>query len=155
MLSARRETTPSQPAGNCELACYTGCSLCPHLTMYIRYLYWQHVAAPVWILKFGWNLQQALLVYFSVPVMVRTLFSFWHRDRASLRQGTLSGIIEVIVWNSISRVIGFFFRLTVIVAWLATATFFILGSSIIFSLFLLWPWLIVAGFIVGSTLLIN
>ncbi len=65
----------------------------------------------------------------------------------------MSGVIEAVLWNTISRIIGFMFRILIIVSWFATMALFLLGSIVFIILFLLWPVIIVAGLISGVVLL--
>jgi hypothetical protein len=123
--------------------------------VYVEYFYWQFVVAPVWLSQLIWNLQRALVQFFSVPLLLRTLFSHWHKDRVSLQQGSISGILQAVAWNLISRVIGFCVRVVVLAGWLITQIVFAAIATLAFLLFLAWPLLIVVALALGVALLVT
>lgn len=117
----------------------------------ISYLQWQFVSAPAWLVMFAWNIQHVLVRFFSVSVMIRTLFSHWHKDIVSYNVGGLSAIALAFAWNQISRGIGFIIRITTLAIWLISAAIALVISAIIITLFVLVPFAIIAGLIVGIT----
>jgi hypothetical protein len=87
-----------------------------------------------------------LLRWFSVGTMLKTLFSYWHRDRVSLKAGSMSGIALALAWNAISRGIGFVIRVCVLMAWVIIETIYVPLAALSFVLFLAWPWLVIGTF---------
>ncbi|MEX2054629.1 MAG: hypothetical protein WD972_00465 [Candidatus Andersenbacteria bacterium] len=122
--------------------------------MYIEYVYWQFVSGPQWLLTLARDLERALLRFFSVPFMVRTLFAYWRKDRVSYRAGSLEGIALALAWNTISRGIGFIIRTTVLVIWVLAAAVLAGLSGIVVGLFLLWPLLVLVGLATGFVLIV-
>ena len=118
------------------------------------YVVWQFVLAPVWILQLAWNVQHALVRYFSVPVMIRTLFSHWHKDAVAYKGG-LGGIALAFAWNQISRAIGFIIRVIVLALWLLTATASLVISGILWITFIAWPFIVLAFILQGILLLMS
>ena len=119
--------------------------------MIADYLHWQFVVGPRWLLELAWNLELALLQFFSVPMLLKTLFSYWRRDRVPLIGNGMQGLIEGLAWNTISRLIGFVIRSFTLAFWLVTqlaATF--LGVTL-FALFLLWPFIVLTLIGAGLT----
>src|SRR5687768_4472004 len=122
--------------------------------MYIEYVYWQFVSGPQWLLALARDLERALLRFFSVPFMVRTLFAYWRKDSVSYRAGSLEGIALALAWNSISRGIGFIIRTTVLLVWVLAAVALAVLSSVVIGLFLLWPLLVLVGLSAGLVFMI-
>lgn len=121
--------------------------------MYYHYFYWQFIAAPAWLLRFFGIVQLMLTRFFSVSIMVRTLFAYWHKDSVSLRKGTVGGILQALAWNAISRTIGFIVRTTMLACWAAAAVVAAVLSLAAFITFVLWPVLIAAGIAAGIILI--
>ncbi len=111
-----------------------------------NYLYWQFLSAPAWLLVLMYNFQHALIRFFSVPVMLRTLVSHWHKDVVKY-SGSISNRFLILGWNMISRVIGFLIRSVVLFLWVTSATVLLVGSIALFAVFVLWPFLVIAGLI--------
>lgn len=125
------------------------------LFMVSDYLAWQFVAGPMWLLRLAFNLQIMLLRSFSVPIMLKSLFSYWHRDAASLKQGSIEGIFQAIAWNIISRLIGFIIRCVVLAIWLISASLFLAVSTAALMIFILWAVLSFAGLLYGVVLMFS
>lgn len=121
--------------------------------MYLAYFYWQFVVAPTWLARLLINLERALLIFFSVPTMVVTLFAHWHRDAVSARHGTISAIAMAYAWNAISRGIGFIIRVTMIVAWVICAIVLLIAGALLIIAFLAWPFVVLFGLAAGIALL--
>lgn len=81
------------------------------------YLHWQFVVGPRWLAVTLWNLELALLRFFSVGYMLRTLFAHWHRDAVAYTRRGFTDILIVFAWNQISRAVGFVVRSTVLLFW--------------------------------------
>ena len=104
-------------------------------SMYLQYFYWQYVAAPAFLLRFFWTVQQSLLQIFSVRLMLRTLAAHWRRDQVTLRQSSITGIVVALAQNAISRVVGFLVRSAVLLLWLVSEIVFLIfavGSTVLF-----------------------
>ncbi len=123
--------------------------------MYSHYFYWQYMVAPLWLLQFFWILQRALLQFFSVRVMLTTLLAHWRRDRVAYRQGSFSGLLHAVAWNSISRAIGFIVRSSIIILWVVTECVFLILASGIFIIFSIAPLVALVALTYGVALLIS
>lgn len=123
--------------------------------LFLSYLRWHYLDATRDILK-GWgNILWFILNYFSVLLLLRTLFSPWRGIQWRKRKGFYPGdMLFTLMSNLISRILGAIVRSFLIVAGLlGEAVFFVLGASLlIFWLFL--PFLIFIGFIYGILLLV-
>lgn len=117
-------------------------------------LAWHFFVAPVWMLTLAWNLERALARYFSVSIMLRTLFSHWHKDAVSYKQGTISGIALAFAWNMISRLVGFVVRMLALATYMVAAIALLAVLIIALGVFLLWPLAAIVG-IIGAVQLLG
>lgn len=122
--------------------------------MLAHYFYWQFVLAPLWLLRFFWTLQQGLLQLFSVRLLAVTLFAHWHKDRLAYRQGTITGLIKAAALNIISRLVGFFVRATILLAWALAEIIFLFFFVSAYLAFIVSPLIAVFALIRGLVLLI-
>jgi hypothetical protein len=113
------------------------------------YVTWQYRTGPVWLVTFFINCQRALLRYFSVPLMARTLFAHWHRDAVAYRMAGLGSLALAFAWNQISRAIGFCIRAAVLTVWLLVAAVCAAGGVLSVIIFLLWPFISIGAIIGG------
>jgi len=117
--------------------------------MIVGYLHWQLFVAPVWLLEFLWTLQRALWKYFSVPVMVLTLFAPWRQDQISIQQGSISGMLKAVLLNIISRFVGLFVRVLMLLFFGIAEGLFVPTAVLLLGFVLLWPvvavWLVMRG----------
>jgi hypothetical protein len=125
-----------------------------NLRVYVEYFHWQFVVAPWWMLRLFGNVQQALIQFFSVPYMIKTLFAYWHKDSVSYLQGSFTGMVKALAWNIISRGMGCFIRSVVLVLWLVSEILLVVVSAVLFIGFLLWPLLFISGLATGLVLVI-
>ena len=120
--------------------------------MLIDYLNWQFVVGPKWLMLLLWNLERASLRFFSIKLMFRTLLAYWHKDAMVFSGGTLSKYATILLWNLISRLIGFIVRSVIIILWLLVQTVFLPLAGTILVLFVLWPMLLILGLAIGLSL---
>lgn len=99
-----------------------------------------------------WNLERASLRFFSIKLMFRTLLAYWHKDAMVFSGGTLSKYATILLWNLISRLIGFIVRSVIIILWLLVQTVFLPLAGTILVLFVLWPILLILGLAIGLSL---
>ena len=123
--------------------------------LFLSYLKWHYLDATKDILK-GWgNILWFNLNYFSVALLLRTLFSPWRGIQWQKRKGFYPGdILFTLLSNLISRIIGAIVRSFLITAGLfGTAVLFVLGISLL-TFWLFFPFLIFMGFMYGIFLLV-
>lgn len=109
------------------------------------YFAWQFWNGPKFLAQFFWNVERMLFKMFSIPLMVQTLFSHWHRDAVEYRGG-FGDIALAFAWNGISRVIGLIVRLSVIVLWASVSILVAIAMLILCVGFFVWP--LIAGYLV-------
>ncbi len=102
-----------------------------------RYIDWHYFDAWPKILLSWRNLTLFPFYYFSIPLHLSTLLAPWKRQRVKMRIGFhLDDLLSVMAFNSISRIIGCFIRLSTILSGLfLMLVFFLLGLTVSF----LWP----------------
>ncbi len=122
--------------------------------MLADYIRWQYVEGPQWILRLVWNLERASYKYFSIDLMLKTLVAHWHKDAMVFEGGTITQLLTAVMWNIVSRLIGFIIRSTVIVFWLALQVVFLPLAALFLLLFVLWPVLVVVAVATGLALFV-
>lgn len=104
---------------------------------------WWLVDEPVLLWGITVKITRRVLIFFSIPVLIKTLFSPWKRDVHSAVNSSLDVIVKVLVDNLISRLIGFVVRLiTIAVGLLVTTITFVAGIAFL----LFWFFLPVLAF---------
>ncbi|MBU4351379.1 hypothetical protein L6250_02290 [Candidatus Parcubacteria bacterium] len=120
----------------------------------LLWLYWHFVEAPKqifrgWmnILVFNWN-------YFSVTLLFKTLFAYWHQYRWHYPRGfDIGKYLEVFFSNMISRILGAIMRTFMIFFGIIVQFgILIIGLAALIT-WLAMPLLIVLGILKGTSLL--
>jgi len=89
------------------------------------------------------------LDYFSVTILLKTLFYPWRRDVMTTRNLPINIRFRVMIFNLLSRLIGACVRLvTIFIGLIITFLVYILGAATIV-VWILMPMLVLAGFIIG------
>jgi hypothetical protein len=124
------------------------------MNIFFEALIWQFFDAPKAIL-IGWkNFLLFNLNYFSIPLLLRTYFSHWHRYSYSYEKVfEFWKNIEVFVFNMMSRIIGAILRtFFIIIGALVEAAIVIIGLIILLT-WLALPFLLISGLFFGIKLL--
>lgn len=119
-----------------------------------QYIEWHYFDMPKEILR-GWrNFLVFGLNYFSVPVLLKTLFSYWKRYHYDYGRGFDPGKwFEAFTFNMMSRSIGAVLRLFLIGVGITAEAIIILAGLAVFISWIFLPAIIVAGFLFGLMLL--
>lgn len=112
----------------------------------LLWLYWRFIEAPKQIFKgwknilvFNWN-------YFSVSLLFKTLFSYWHQYRWHYPRGFDVGkYLEVFFSNMISRVMGAIVRIFMILFGIIVQLIILIIGIAILAVWLTMPLLIALG----------
>jgi len=119
------------------------------------YLQWHFVDRPRTILKAWGNCLRFNLNYWSVPLLLKTLFSHWRRYRYSYGKGfSPRRYFEVFSFNMLSRSIGFLLRTVLIVIGLIAEIFVFLIGLIVFLFWLVLPFILILGLFYGFKILL-
>jgi len=119
-----------------------------------QYLTWHYVDQVRGILLAWKNFLRFNLNYFSISLLLKTLFSHWRKYQWSYGRGfDIKRYAEVFFSNLISRVIGAIIRFFLILIGVAAEIFIVLAGIIVFLGWLLLPVLLLAGLWFGFKLL--
>jgi len=92
--------------------------------------------------------------YFSIPLLLKTLLAPWKRDITKRPKGLdFKKLFEYLVFNLISRGLGFLVRFATIVIGIIFLVFTIIGGAVFFILWLILP-LILLGLLIFAFILL-
>lgn len=123
------------------------------MNIFLQGLVWYSYDVPKEILK-GWkNFLLFGLDYFSLPILLKTYFSHWHRYYYPYGKAfEFWKNIEVFVFNIMSRITGAILRTGLIILGLAAEILIFIIGLIVFISWLFFPVLLLAGFLFGLKL---
>ncbi len=122
--------------------------------MLVQYFSWHFLDVPRELLKAWKNYIRFFLHFFSLPILLKSLFSPWHGITWSYGRGfSFSRYAETIISNGFSRAIGFFLRLFLIVFGLVLELAVLIMGFLILIIWFLLPLIIIFLFIFGIRLL--
>ena len=111
-----------------------------------QYFSWQFFDVPRFILKAWRNFLVFNLNYFSIPLLIKTLFSHWRRYQWSYGRGfDLKRWIYTFFSNMISRVLGAIMRVILIFIGLLVEVFIFFAGIIVFFGWIILPLLLISG----------
>lgn len=118
--------------------------------IFLQYLSWHFLEAPKNILVAWKNFLKFGLNYFSIPLLLKSLFSPWHKYSWAYPRGFYPGkYLEVFISNLISRILGAILRIFLIIFGVLAEIFIVFAGVIIFLGWLILPVLLISGFIFG------
>lgn len=124
-------------------------------TIILQWVSWQFLEMPVNILKAWKNFLKFGLYYFSIPSLLKTLFSPWHRYKWNYPRGfDIRKYFEVFISNLVSRFIGAVLRLFLIIFGIIFEIFIVIFGMIILLGWLFLPLLLIAGLVFGIKIII-
>ena len=124
------------------------------MNVLFQYLTWQFYDRPKTILKEWEDFLLFGLNYFSLPILFKTLFSPWHRYSASYgKRIDFKRFFETLVFNLMSRIIGFIIRSVFVVFGVLMEIFIVLAGIVIFVTWLVLPFVLIIGLVFGLNLL--
>lgn len=119
-----------------------------------HYILWHYTLGLRSAAVFGGNLLRFLFNFFSVVLLLKTLFTPWRRLGEGYAKGLRPGAwFETLIVNTLMRLIGAIIRLSLIVAGLATLVVGVVLAVVILIVWLLLP-IIWVGLLVGGLFLI-
>ena len=105
------------------------------LKLPFAYLLWHYALAWADLTRLYRNLAWFLWNFFSISLLLRTLFSPWRRLHESAQKDA-GGLLGSLIMNTILRFIGFFARVATILFGLASLLLFCAAGA---AFFVLWP----------------
>ncbi len=123
--------------------------------VYIQGLIWQFRDVPKNILKAWRNFLGFNLQYFSIPLLLKTLFSYWRNYQMSYGRGfDFKRYFEAFTLNIMSRVLGAVIRLILMSIGIIVEVFIFFAGLIVFLFWIFLPVILIVGLIFGLQLLI-
>jgi hypothetical protein len=120
-----------------------------------QWISWQFFDVPKNILKAWKNFLDFGLYYFSIPLLIKTLFSPWRRYKWSYGKGfDIGKYFEAFFSNLIFRILGAILRCFLIIIGILFEIFIIFAGAIVFFGWLILPALLIAGLIFGFKIII-
>ena len=122
--------------------------------IFSHWVSWQFIDVPKEIVR-GWkNFLKFNLNYFSIPLLLKTLFSPWRRYRVSYGKGfDIGRYFSAFFSNLIFRMLGAILRSFLIFIGLLVEVFIIFMGLVVFFGWLVLPVLLVWGLIFGIQVL--
>jgi len=112
------------------------------------WLYWQFYEMPKFLLQVWNNYFMFATNYFSLPILLKSLFSPWRRYNWSYPKGfDLVEFFNTFISNIFSRILGALMRVVLIIAGFLFQIFVVIIGAIIFLAWMLIPFIIIAGFL--------
>jgi len=121
--------------------------------IFLKYLLWHFFEMPKNIFKNWINYLRFGLNYFSVGLILKTLFSPWRNYKWFYPKGFDFGkYFEVAFSNLISRVVGFFPRSILIVVGIVFEVFILFAGFFVFIIWFILPVFLILGIYHGIRL---
>jgi len=112
------------------------------------WLFWHFYEMPKFLLEVWKNYILFALNYFSLPLLLKSLFAPWRKYRWNYPQGfNIAEFFNTLISNSFSRLLGALMRIVLIVIGILFQIFVIFAGLILFLLWLLIPLIVISGLI--------
>ncbi|MCX6718596.1 MAG: hypothetical protein NTY81_03305 [Candidatus Staskawiczbacteria bacterium] len=112
------------------------------------WFFWHFYEMPKFLLAVWKNYIMFALDYFSLPLLLKSFFAPWRKYRWNYPKGFDVGeFFSTLISNIFSRIIGAIMRIVLIIAGILFQIFVVLAGLIIFLLWILIPFIIIAGFL--------
>lgn len=120
------------------------------------YLQWHYTNAFLDMLRVWWNLFRFLFDFFSIPLLVLTLFSPWRRLEERHRPGAgPEDFFSVIIVNIIVRIVGAAIRLIMIAIGLITLLLALILGVAFIAIWVIAPVLVFFALVQGFQLILH
>lgn len=116
---------------------------------------WFYADAPRAYLNNGKAVTLALYNYFSLPLLLSTLFAPWRKDAVDMSRVPIRLWYQVFLNNTISRFIGFLVRMAVILAGAVVLFIMTLGLCLFLVVWYLMPLLMIASIVYGMSIIVR
>lgn len=112
------------------------------------WLVWHYYKVPNFLLEAWNNYIFFALNYFSLPILLKSLFSPWHKYRWNYPKWyELAEFLSTLVSNVFSRLMGALVRTFLIVVGILFQIFVVVVGAVVFLLWILIPFIVLAGLI--------
>ena len=121
-----------------------------------QFVIWYYTAALFNFVKISRDLIWFLYHFFSIPILIPTLFSKWKRiGDVRTKKFNIADFFSVLMVNLIMRIVGFFIRSFVVIAGFIFIVLAIIAEIMVFIVWLFLPVIIVALFVFGMNLMVG
>ena len=121
-----------------------------------QFVIWYYTAALFNFVKISRDFTWFLYHFFSIPILIPTLFSKWKRiGDVRTRKFDIADFFSVFIVNFIMRIVGFFIRSAVVVLGVISMILAIVVEVTLFVVWIFLPVIIVALFVMGMKLMIG
>lgn len=104
------------------------------------WLRWHFYEVPQFLMSVWENYFDFGIYFFSIPLLIKTLFSPWRRYRWRYPRGfDIGGFLSALVSNMYSRFMGFLVRVVLIIFSLVVQAFILIGGVIVIFLWVFMP----------------
>ncbi len=116
----------------------------------IQFTSWYLLEQPRDILKACGNFLRFNFNYWSIPLLLKTLFSYWRRYSYSYGKGfSITRYFEAFTFNAMSRILGMLIRIIVITIGVLSEILLTIVAVLVFLGWFILPVIIVGGFCFG------
>ncbi|MCX6724050.1 MAG: hypothetical protein NT155_02620 [Candidatus Staskawiczbacteria bacterium] len=116
--------------------------------IFVLWFLWHFYEMPKFLLGVWKNYILFALNYFSLPVLLKSLVAPWRKYKWNYPRGFDVGeFFTTLISNMFSRFLGAIMRIVLIAVGVVFQIFVIFSGLVIFLLWLLVPFIIIAGFI--------
>ncbi len=124
--------------------------------VFFYYTLWHYSRAPRDILRIWMNFLWFFYNFFSIPLLLLSLFAPWERMDESYKKGLdLGAIGETIIVNMLMRIVGFVVRIFTIALGTTALIAVFVGGLAFFLFWLMAPVMLVALLAIGAYLVIS
>ncbi len=118
----------------------------------LAYAQWHYTDALLLYIRILKNFWWFVVAYFSMPLLFKTLFVPYKR-MIEERDGTMSSWLEASVINTLSRLVGFLIRLSLLIIGFLTLVFLTIGGITGYAVWLILPIIPSVLLLVGSLII--
>ncbi len=124
------------------------------ISLILNYFFWHYTRALTDIVAIFKNIFTFEVRFFSIPLLLKTLFSPWQKQNESYVQGFHPGaFFETVIVNIITRLVGFVVRMCFILIGIVCLVFTVVLFLTSFVIWLVLPFIITILFFSGIRLL--
>lgn len=120
----------------------------------LAYAQWHYTDALLLYIRILKNFWWFVVAYFSMPLLFKTLFVPYKR-MIEERDGTMSSWLEASVINTLSRLVGFLIRLSLLIIGFLTLVFLTIGGITGYAVWLILPIIPSVLLLVGSLIIVT
>ena len=115
--------------------------------IFTLWFFWHFYETPKFLFGVWKNYILFALNYFSLPLLFKSLFAPWRKYKWNYPRGiNVAEFFNTLISNVFSRFLGALMRIVLIIFGILFQIFVIFAGFIIFLLWLLLPFIVIAGF---------